>query len=266
MKALIATGQFSISERIGDNLSCIIELAESAAGQRADLLHLPECCLGGYAGQEIETWDAYPWAQLRDAQSKISGCAKALGLSIVYGTNHQALDGTVANRTVALDASGKEVATYDKRFCTPRDLRHYQSGRQWGTFDLHGIKIGLLICYDVRFPELYREYQKQKVNLILQSFYNAGNEQANIHSQIMTPTIQARAATNHMWISAANCSKPYQAWPSVFITPDGVIQSYCKQHEQSLICNEVDLEAQFYDASAPFRDNAMNGKLFSETT
>ncbi len=75
---------------------------------------------------------------------------------------------------------------------------------------------------DIRFPELYREYRKLDVGLIFQSFYNARQKPGGIHPKIMPVTAQARAATNHFYMSLANPSAP-ASWPCHFITPDGLI-------------------------------------------
>jgi len=87
---------------------------------------------------------------------------------------------------------------------------------------VNGVKIGLLICYDIRFPELYRAYCQQGVQLIFHSFYNARQKPGSIHPIIMPITAQARAATNYFFMSLSNSSAAH-SWPGHFITPDGLI-------------------------------------------
>jgi predicted amidohydrolase len=122
----------------------------------------------------------------------------------------------------------------------------------------------LLICYDVRFPELYRAYKKRQTQVIFQSFYNARAKGANIHTKIMRQNMQVRAATNYFHLSGNNSSGYYQSWPSVFILPDGTIKAACPQHKTSLIVNEISSTDQFYDASKGHRERAMSGVLYSE--
>src|SRR5262249_61470508 len=93
-------------------------------------------------------------------------------------------------------------------------------GDHFVTFEVHGIKCGLLICYDIRFPELYREYSKLGVRLMLHSFYNARQKEGSIHPKIMPVTARAYAGVNNMFVSINNSSAP-RSWPSRFITPDG---------------------------------------------
>ena len=124
---------------------------------------------------------------------------------------------------------------------------------------------GLLICYDVRFPELYREYRKLGTDLIFQSFYNARQDKGSIHPLIMPTTAQARAATNYFYISLTNSSAP-ESWPCYFITPDGLVQNKLPLNEPGILISDVDINTSFYDASRPYRENAINGKLNSGDT
>jgi predicted amidohydrolase len=130
-------------------------------------------------------------------------------------------------------------------------------------FDLNGVSCGLLICFDVRFPELYREYKKLDVDLIFQSFYNARQKPGGIHPKIMPVTAQTRAATNHYYMSLTNSSAA-SSWPCHFITPDGLIEGTLPANQPGVLISELDLSDSYYDASRHFRENAMEGTLYSE--
>ena len=124
------------------------------------------------------------------------------------------------------------------------------------------MKCGLLICYDLRFPELYREYCKLGVRLMLHSFYNARQKEGSIHPKIMPVTAQAYAGVNNMFVSINNSSAP-RSWPSRFITPDGLIEAGLATDEPGIMVNVVELHKPYYDASGAFRSDAIRGKLNS---
>ena len=74
-------------------------------------------------------------------------------------------DGKVANRQVLIDPTGAVVATYDKLHMFDVDLPTGESARESATYEpgdravtaeVDGLKLGLTICYDLRFPALYR--------------------------------------------------------------------------------------------------------------
>ncbi len=152
---------------------------------------------------------------------------------------------------------------YDKRFCTRGDLNFFCAGDHFTVFEINSVKCGLLICYDVRFPELYREYSKLDVDVVFQSFYNARQKPGGIHPKIMPVTAQARAATNHFYMSLTNSSAP-SSWPCHLITPDGLIQRKLEADSAGILISVVDLAEEFYDASKAFRNKALEGKLSSE--
>lgn len=260
----IATAQFPVSSNITRNLNYIKELTVKAKGKEADIIHFPETCLGGYAGTDFKSWDSYNWDQQEKAEKDILNLSKELKIDIIYGTNYRITNSDIRNAVIYISDKGKIIARYEKRFCTPNDLKYYKSGKHFSTFELNGFKFGLLICYDLRFPELYREYKKLNVDIIFQSFYNSREKGHNIHTVIMRPTIQARAATNYFYISASNSSGYYQSWPSIFILPDGTIKSACMQHRSGFIVNTISSQDRYYDASSPYRERAMAGILFSE--
>ena len=242
----------------------MVDLTRQAKRRNADVVHFSEACLGGYAGGDFRTWDHYDWKQLTHAEATLLRLSKDLRIGIIYGTNHRISRSDIRNRLIYVSKQGKPVAHYDKRFCTEGDLRYYKSGSRFAIFTINGFTCGLLICYDVRFPELYREYKKRKTQVVFHSFYNARSQAANIHTVIMRPTLQARAATNYVYISANNASGYYQSWPSVFVLPDGTIAGSCRQHRTGLILNQISSADHYYDASRPYRDRAMSGLLRSE--
>jgi len=258
----IATCQFSVSGQIKRNADQIRRQMFQAKRKRADIAHFPEAALSGYAGKDVETWAGYDWDLLKQATREICSYARKLGLWVVLGSAHPLTSRHKPHNSLYLiEASGRIVDRYDKRFCTSKDLKHYTPGDHFVVFSLNGVKCAMLICYDVRFPEVYRKHKKLGVQCIFQSFYNARAEGRGIHYDIMRQSMQCRAATNYIWASAANSSGYYQGWPSIFIQPDGHIAASLPLHRASVIVNTVDTTKSFYDASGSNRGRAMKGVL-----
>jgi len=258
----VATCQFAVSESIERNGSQICELMHQAEKEGADVAHFPECALSGYAGKDFESFEGFDWGLLRRETEKIMALAGKLGLWVAVGSSHQlTAPNKPHNSLYLIGPDGKIADRYDKRFCMGEDLGHYTPGNRFVTFDINGVKCGLLICFDVRFPELYRQLYKRGVNCILQSFYNARQKGPSVHAHIMRQTMQCRAATNHFWVSMTNSSGRYSPYPSCFIQPDGVIVRQLRQNQAGAMVNIVDLNKEFYDPMAPFRDMAVSGKL-----
>ncbi len=260
-KLRVAACQFAISSDLQANARAIKKYMRQAAKRGADIIQFSETALSGYGGADIQSWENYAWHDLKAALSEIAALAKELSLWLVLGSSHPIKHSKPYNSLYVIAASGRIRARYDKRFCTSVDLEFYTPGENFITFTLKGVKCGCLICYDVRFPELYRAYKKLDVQLMFHSFYNAGADTDNIHTHIMRQSLQAHAASNYMWISASNCAKPHQSWPSVCIQPDGVIKKSMQQNKSGIMITDIDLSKVFYDAAGLNRDLAMDGIL-----
>lgn len=258
----VATCQFAVGRSVKRNSSEICELLHRAKKGKADIVHFSECALSGYVGTDFPNFEGYDWQLLKEETEKIMALAAKLRLWIVLGSTHRLTEPNKPHNSLYLiNPDGKIIDRYDKRFCTPGDLRRLTPGNRFVNFTINGVKCSLLICFDLRFPELYRALYKQGVNCIFQSFYNARQKSPSVHTHIMRQTMQCHAATNHMWVSMSNSSGYYSPYPSCFIQPDGKIVRQLEANRPGLMVNTVDLSRKFYDPMADFRDMAISGKL-----
>lgn len=278
MKSLrVATCQFSVEADIAHNRRWILKQLAEAADQGADLAHFSECALSGYAGVDIPNIEALDWDRLVEATREIQDAARARKIWVLLGSTHRLSDGNKPHNSVyIIDSHGKIVDRYDKRFCTglnarrqpTMDLAHYSPGNRFVTFRVKGVSCGVLICYDYRFPELYRHYRKLGVHVLLQSFHNArstvvADPKYNIWKTIVPATMSCRAAENHFWVSANNSTARPSRWPSFAVRPDGQIVGRLKLHRPGVLVTDMALDPTCFDAPGPWRDAAMSGRLHS---
>jgi predicted amidohydrolase len=234
----------------------------------AQLAHFHEAALSGYlCAKGAPPLKQYDWPALREGMDRVRAEAARLNLWVVIGSAHPLTPPhKPTNCLYLIDPDGKVRDRYDKRFCTNGDLKAYSPGDHFVTFDVSGVRCGLLICYDVRFPDLYRRLYQMGVRAVFQSFNNAAMKPGpNIHTRIMRQTVQAYAGIYHVYVSATNTNRWYSSWPGAFITPDGLIAASLRQNVAGLMVNEIDLSKSIYDASRPFRDRALRGILHSGT-
>lgn len=157
----MALTQWHPSGDIPANVATAVELVH-AAGPQADLVALPEngLCLGTNA-------DMRAAALTVDSPEITALCAaaKATRAAVVLG-GFKRLDsaGEVSNTALVINADGEVTAGYDKihRFDARIDGRTFaasaveRAGDRPLIITVAGVRVGLTICYDVRFPELYR--------------------------------------------------------------------------------------------------------------
>ena len=262
----IAACQFPVSADISENAGWIKKQIKEAHSKGAEIVHFPECALSGYAGANFKSYDNFDWAQLYAETKEILVLADQLDLWLVLGSIHRLSDNHKPHNSLYLiNPDGRIIDRYDKRFCTSGDLKYFSPGDHFVTFNINGIKCGLLICYDVRFPELYREYRKLGAQIIFQSFYNSNKNADHIHPKIMPTSARVRAATNYFFMSLTNTCKAY-SWPCHLITPNGLIKARLPADEPGILINTIDTGKKYYDPSRPYRLAAINGALNSGET
>lgn len=290
----VATCQFPVSARIGANLGYIKRQVRAAKRRGADVAHFPEAALSGYAGTDFRTFAGFDWDALRRATGEVVDCAREAGIWVVLGSAHRLSDGHKPHNSLyVINDAGQIVDRYDKRFCagTPDgrsgDLAHYSPGGHSSVWVINGVSCGALICYDYRFPELYRDYRRRGVELVFHSFH-AGNvptgkvtaigeaigtafarvNKAATHSYpaiTMPAAMTAAAASNHVWISCPNSSAPQSLWPAFFVRADGITVGRLRRNRAGVLLVTVDTEQDLYDSTAAWRDRAMAGELHSGT-
>ena len=178
MQLSVATCQFPTSADVDGNYRHISNLMKLARDRGAGVAHFPEACLSGYAGADLESYAGFDWQLLRERTLDLIRLAGELRLWLLLGSAHR-LSSThkPRNSLYIINSAGELVDRYDKRFCagdeseSTGDLAHYTSGSHFTVFDIEGVRCGALICHDYRYPELYREYKRQGVQLMFHSFH-----------------------------------------------------------------------------------------------
>ena len=271
-KITLATCQFSIHKRVERNLRYITRQMKHAKAKGAHLVHFSETCLSGYLGVELRSSSEIDWVKVTKCMCEIMSLAKDLRLWVVVGCNHR-LTGKHKphNSLYVINDRGILVTRYDKMFCTGTDdksddLRHYSPGEAFITFKVRNVTCGLLICHDFRYPELFREYKRRGVQLMLVSFHNAGMKRKGYDKYMIyvTATLQAAAASNYFAVSANNGARHY-AWPSFVVNAEGVVVSRARPHRPAVLINIIDTKVKLYDASVAWRDRCMRGVYHSGT-
>jgi predicted amidohydrolase len=291
----VATCQFPVSADISRNARYVMRQMRTAKERGAALAHFPEACLSGYAGTDLPGHDGFDWGLLRSVTRRVMRLAGELGLWTVVGSAHPLTgDHKPHNSLYVIDSSGALADRYDKRFCagdateTTGDLAHYTPGDHTSVFTVGGVRCGLLICHDYRYPELYRELGRHGVQLVLHSFH-AGNfppsraaavraelgeeyERLNpgglfTHATVtQQAAVVAAAGAGHLWISCPNSSARESCWGAFFVRADGIVTGRLPRNRAGVLISTVDTGEQLYDSTAAWRDRAMAGVLHSGTT
>ncbi|SPE33858.1 hypothetical protein SBA2_810006 [Acidobacteriia bacterium SbA2] len=238
-KLRIATCQFPVSASPAENAKYIQDFMHQAAAQGAHLLHTSEASLSGYPGCDLPSFDHYDWEALRKETAELRTLAKDLNLWLALGSSHFLDANTKPTDCVYLiDPDGKIVDRYDKCFCTEGDQKYYSAGNRLVTHEIRGVKVGLAICYDVCWPQVYIAYRKKGVTVMIHSFSNARDKGQNCLDTLNQREVSTRCADNHMWAICNNSSTPYSHWGSFVARPDATVPKELERNEPGMLVHD----------------------------
>jgi predicted amidohydrolase len=222
------------------NLEACFARLEEAAAAGADLLVLPECAIPGYMFDSAE--EALPYAEEIPGPSTEAferECAR-LGVHAIAGLLER--DGDTLHNAAILVGPDGLIGSYRKthlpflgvdRFVTPGD--------ELKVFDTALGRIGLIICYDLRFPEVTRTLALAGADLVAlpTNFPMA----AKLQCDVIAP---ARAAENRIYLLVAN-RVGKERWGefcglSQIVDPYGTRLAEADQTEEAVLVAEVDVE------------------------
>lgn len=157
------------------NFAATAELVREAAGRGATYVQTPEMTNLLERSREALMEKIAPEGEDRFLK-RSQELAAELGIHLHLGSLAiRRADGKVANRAFVIGPDGGILASYDKIHMFDVDLPNGESWRESATYtpgtdaviaDAGGMRVGLGICYDVRFPHLFRAYGQAGVDLI----------------------------------------------------------------------------------------------------
>jgi deaminated glutathione amidase len=232
------------------NLAVAERLVRAAAGDGAELVVLPEKWNLLAGGEELlagaEPLDGPTLSAARD-------WARELGIHLLAGSISERGEGEKAfNTSVLIGSSGDDLAVYRKIHMfdveaggvTYRESEHEQAGTEIVSGSVGDQILGLSVCYDLRFPELYRILAVRGARLIgVPSAFTLAT--GRDHWRVL---LRARAIENQVFVLAPNqvgeASPRFSSYGrSAIVDPWGVVLATAPD-EECFVATELDLAAQ----------------------
>jgi predicted amidohydrolase len=260
----VACVQLSSGRDKAANLERAEALVARAASTGADVVVLPERwnCVG--------TADDYRAAAetLAGGESveAMARWARTLGVSLVGGSISERREGheKISNTSCAFDAEGSLVAVYRKIHLFDvevggrvyRESDSDEPGTEPVVAEIEGWRVGLTVCYDVRFPELYRLLDAELVTVPANFTAFTGRD----HWHVL---LRARAIENQAYVAAAAQIGPDAYGRSLIVDPWGTVLAQAAD-EETVVVAELD-RARLLDIRAKLPSLA-NRRLDAWTT
>lgn len=214
-------------------------LVFKAMDKNPDVILLPEMWNTSYdLGnlKEKADRDGYPSA------SSMSKLAHRYGVNIIAGSISDARNDKIYNSTYIYNRQGGLVARYDKihLFGLMNEGSCFSPGQKRTVFELDNVRCGVIICYDLRFPELIRALALDGIDVL---FVPAQWPHPRMHP--WRTLLQARAIENQMYIAAVN--RVGQEGETVFFGHSMVIDPLGEiiieaDEEEGILAADIDVE------------------------
>ena len=246
----IAALQMVSTPDLATNLDTAAQLCAQAAAEGAELVALPEyfCFMGRRDADKLEIAEGPGDGPI---QAALAAMAQRHGVWVIGGTLPMRIDGALQahNACCVFGPDGQAAARYDKihlfrydngreRFDEARVLR---AGSEPVAFEAGALRVGLSICYDLRFPELYRKLMTPPCDLIaVPAAFTHTTGLA--HWEVL---LRARAIENQCYVIAAAQGGVHETGRRTFghsliIDPWGEVLA-CREEGEGVVSADVDL-------------------------
>ena len=234
----IAGLQFDIAwENPAANFAKVEGLVETANLPEGTLLALPELFAVGFT-METHQLGEEPGGP---TERFLAHLARKHRICVMGGVLGKTAEGRGINQSIAFSPTGAELVRYEKLqpFTLGGETAAYKAGHQPRTFDWNGARVAPYICYDLRFPEIFRPAARAGAHLYV---VIANWPNMRIHHWVRL--LQARAIENQAWVLGINRrgndpKLPYSG-RTLIVDPHGEIVADAGDRD-SVIQHDIDL-------------------------
>lgn len=228
----IACIQLTSTENYSKNIQDILKYVNQAINNNADLIITPET--SSFISNNREKLFKFSYHMEKDPLIiELKKICKKKNKWILIGSLSIKVGEKLRNRSILINANGKIIKFYDKinmfdvkisKIESHNESKTFKAGNKLVYADTPWGRLGLTICYDLRFPELYRDLSKNNLNFI--SVPSAFTKVTG--KKHWLELLKARAIENFCFIFAPNqtgknTSSRETFGHSVIISPDGKI-------------------------------------------
>jgi len=204
--------------------------------EKVDLIILPELFSTGYTMNSMALAEDISG----ETPSFLSMVAKKYNVNIL-GSFIEKTEEKPKNSAILFNEKGELTFHYSKIHLPSflNENKHYSSGKEIPTFELGGHKFGAIICYDLRFPELFRKLvEKDVVCIIVIASWPSERIE---HWDVL---LKARAVDNQLFVIGVNRvgQSPTSNYPghSVMVDPFAKVMAFYNENEEGIIIRDID--------------------------
>jgi predicted amidohydrolase len=229
--------QIGLSNEIRTNIETILSYLKSAAGLGLDFLCFPECSLTGYR----RDFHNISWDEVAQALDKLQEAVTVEGVTIAVGTPY-AESGKIYNAAIVISANHR--LKYFKNNLTDFDKQYFAEGKGILSFEVKGVKCGLIICRDQNSPQLAQEYARVGTKVIFipaAHYYPPSEARRKVDKNRALPI--ARAVENGLCVAKANAvglqGDYVSLGHSMIADPEGSVICEADEQEERVLYHDL---------------------------
>lgn len=237
----VAAAQYAPTADIGANLAVIAAMTAEAAASGAELIVFPEESMvpAEEAGKPLHAAAEAHWPGFL---AELSRLAVAHSIAVIAGGYEPSGGSLPYNTIAAVSADGELLGRYRKMHLYDafdyRESSEVQRGDEGPVVVRIGeFNVGLVNCYDVRFPEFTRTLVEMGADLLSVS---AAWVRGPLKEDHWTTLLRTRAIENTCWVVASSLTTPDCIGMSMAVDPLGVVRAALGEEERSLLVVEAD--------------------------
>lgn len=215
-----AIAQMKNTGSIRDNYYKISTFIKKAKQANCDVVVFPECALTGYPPIERTDLKSIDFKLLNQYEEELASLSQKHKIHTIYGTISK-VSNLYYNSLKCIGLQGKLLAKYDKRSLWGYDLKYFEKGKDCSVIKIKSIRIGLAICFDIRFPEIYQDYFNN-TDLIITIFCDNQAKYSKQRHRIIESHIISRAVENITPHIVVNSGTNQQNFPSAVYDENGI--------------------------------------------
>jgi len=235
--------------QVGDfdaNAETILRFVEEAGERGVEILCFPETQTVGYRVDISDLEAPVPVKKLEQLHAEVARRCKALRMACILGTEtplgSDPAHGKPYNSAFVVDENGDVLGVHHKVRLTPLDAVAYSAGEGFETYELAGVRVGVVICFEgFRFAETTAECVRQGAQVVFHPQNNTtrpNDWKIPIHHAMIT----TRAAENTVWFASCNACLPHQNCRSMVVAPSGEVHAQTELKQETLLVCKIDID------------------------
>ncbi len=229
----IGAYQFAVTSDMDSNFNKIEHAINEAKEKQIRLLVFPECALTGYPPRDLKSSADVDFNKLDIIYNYLQQRCNLLDINIIIGTITK--ENNKCYNTALFFSPFEERKSYKKRALWGWDKDNFESGNDRGIFQVGDWKIGIRICFEIRFPEYFRELYKEQTDINIIIFYDVSDNNDIFRYEMIRSHILTRAVENVTYTLSVNTISPFQTAPTILFGRSGQVLNETERNKEGLL-------------------------------